>query len=153
LQSLTYEAPYALGAVHKHIPEMMHYTRLEAEPQFVPAVGPFRCGMRVEIPIPAPLLVKGRGRSAVADCLESRYVDEPFVRVIKVEDARQVNEHSFDPQACNDTNRIELYVVPHPSGHMLLLAILDNLGKGASGVAIQNLNLMLDLGESEGLSR
>ena len=63
-----------------------------------------------------------------------------------------VHERSLDPQACNDTNRIELHVLPHPSGHVLLVAILDNLGKGAAGAAIQNLNLMLGLGETTGLA-
>jgi N-acetyl-gamma-glutamyl-phosphate reductase len=151
LRSLPYEAPYALGNVHKHIPEMMQHTHLTVEPQFVPAVGPFRCGMRVEIPLHASLLSRGKDSSAVAECLEHRYRDEPFVRVAHIEDPRQLDERSFDPQAWNDTNRIELHVVPHPSGHTLLLGILDNLGKGASGVAIQNLNLMLGLEESEGL--
>ena len=153
LRSLAYEAPYALGAVHKHIPEMMEYARLEIEPQFVPAVGPFRCGMRVEIPIPAALLAKGHDPGTVAECLEARYEDELFVRVITVNEPGQVNEHSFDPLACNDTNRIDLHVVRHPSGHTLLLGILDNLGKGACGVAIQNLNLMLNLAEAAGLPR
>jgi len=151
LLSIPYEAPYALGAVHKHIPEMMRHTNLEIEPQFVPAVGPFRCGMRVELPLHASLFMDRCDPRAIATCLEARYAEEPFVRVTYVEDPRQVNEGSFDPQACNDTNRIELYILPHPSGHVLLIGILDNLGKGASGVAIQNLNLMLDLGESTGL--
>jgi N-acetyl-gamma-glutamyl-phosphate reductase len=62
-----------------------------------------------------------------------------------------VDEWSFDPQSCNDTNLIELHVVPHPSGHLLLIALLDNLGKGASGAAIQNLNLMLGISENTGL--
>ena len=61
------------------------------------------------------------------------------------------DEWALDPRACNDTNRIDLHVFPHPSGHVLLVAILDNLGKGASGAAIQNLNLMLGLEEGAGL--
>lgn len=153
LRSLVYEAPYALGNVHKHIPEMIRHTGLEVEPQFVPAVGPFRCGMRVEIPLHAALLSGRHDALAVAQCLTDRYLEEPFVKVVHIEDPRQLDEHSFDPRACNDTNRIELYVVPHPSGHILLCGILDNLGKGASGVAIQNLNLMLGLEESAGLAR
>ena len=63
-------------------------------------------------------------------------------------DPREAHERSFDPQACNDTNSMELHVVPHSSGHTLLVALLDNLGKGAAGVAIQNLNLMLGLPET-----
>ena len=67
-------------------------------------------------------------------------------------EATAVTERSLDPTAANDTNRIDLHVLPHPSGHVLLVAILDNLGKGAAGAAIQNLNLMLGLDESTGLS-
>ncbi len=147
LGSLPYEAPYALGARHKHIPEMMAYGRLTLEPQFVPAVGPFRCGMRVEVPIPLGLLPAGGTSSAILECLRDRYAGEPFVRVVPHPDPRAAHERSLDPRACNDTNRVELHVLPHPSGHTLLVALLDNLGKGASGVAIQNLNLMLGLPE------
>jgi N-acetyl-gamma-glutamyl-phosphate reductase len=62
-----------------------------------------------------------------------------------------VTEFQLDPRACNDTNRIDLHVVSHPTGHVLLVAVLDNLGKGAAGAAIQNLNLMLGLPETAGL--
>ncbi len=148
LASLPYEAPYALGARHKHIPEMMAYSGLTAEPQFVPAVGPFRCGMRVEVPIPLGNLPMGVNSAAILECLRARHEGEPFVRVLHHPDPRDAHERSFDPRACNDTNRMELHVVPHPSGHTLLVALLDNLGKGASGVAIQNLNLMLGLPET-----
>ena len=61
------------------------------------------------------------------------------------------NERSFDPECCNDGNQIQLHIAPHPSGHLLLIALLDNLGKGACGAAIQNLNLMLNLPEGAGL--
>jgi N-acetyl-gamma-glutamyl-phosphate reductase len=149
LLSLPYEAPYALGAVHKHIPEMRRYAGLTAEPQFIPAVGPFRCGMRVELPLHAGIL--GAEAAEVHKALEAKYANEPFVRVMPLADAAQVDEHGLDPRACNDTNRIDLHVLAHPSGHALLVAILDNLGKGAAGVAIQNLNLMLGLDEGRGL--
>ncbi len=148
LGSLPYEAPYALGARHKHVPEMMAYSGLTTEPQFVPAVGPFRCGMRVEVPIHLGVLPMGVNSTAILDCLRERYDAEPFIRVVHHPDPREAHERSFDPQVCNDTNSMELHVVPHPSGHTLLVALLDNLGKGASGVAIQNLNLMLGLPET-----
>jgi N-acetyl-gamma-glutamyl-phosphate reductase len=64
----------------------------------------------------------------------------------------QADERSFDPESCNGTNRIDLHVLPHPSGHALLVAVLDNLGKGASGAAIQNLNLMLGFEEERSLT-
>lgn len=148
LRSLPYEAPYSLGARHKHIPEMMAYSGLAAEPLFVPAVGPFRCGMRVEVPLHLGMTPPGSNGAAVLDCLRERYHGEPFVRVVHHPDPRVVHEHSFDPRACNDTNAVELHVAPHPSGHTLLVAILDNLGKGACGAAIQNMNLMLGLPEA-----
>lgn len=151
LGSLVHEAPYALERVHKHIPEMTKYGLLDCAPHFVPAVGPFRCGMRVQVPLHTSLLQSGAG-DTIREVLRERYRHEPFVRVLPNEPPSETNEHSFDPQACNDTNRIDLHVAPHPAGHVLLIAILDNLGKGACGVAIQNLNLMLGLPETTGLN-
>jgi N-acetyl-gamma-glutamyl-phosphate reductase len=146
-----YEAPYALDKVHKHVPEMRKYLGLTHDPAFVPAVGPFRCGMRVEIPLHGALAPGLAGGKSVYETLETRYRGEPFVKVLPIQEPLESNERSFDPRACNDTNRIELRVLPHPSGHLLLVAVLDNLGKGAAGVAIQNLNLMLGLPEASGL--
>lgn len=144
LLSLAYEAPYSLAARHKHIPEMLRWSGLATEPQFVPAVGPFRCGMRIEIPLPAAQLrVTGADGNAIHETLRARYAGEDHVRVLPIPDAAALDERSFDPQACNDTDRVDLHVVPHPSGHVLLVAILDNLGKGAAGAAVQNLELML----------
>jgi len=151
LLGLRFEAPYALDRVHKHVAEMRRFARLAREPQFVPAVGPFRCGMRIEIPLHAALLAGGATAKVVWETLAERYRGEPFVRVLPVREPLGSDERSFDPQACNDTNRIDLHVLPHPSGHVLLVAILDNLGKGASGAAIQNLNLMLGFSETAGL--
>lgn len=150
LSSLPYEAPYALDRVHKHIAEMKEYTGLTHEPQFVPAVGPLRCGMRVQIPLHAALLADGDGKRAW-EVLHERYAAETFVRVVPLADPPAIHERSLDPSACNDTNRIDLHVLPHPSGHVLLVGILDNLGKGAGGAAIQNLNLMLGCAETAGL--
>ena len=146
-----YEAPYALDRLHKHLPEMTRYAGLAHPPHFTPAVGPFRCGMRVQIPLHAALLARGADGKALWDALEARYRGERFVRVLPLREPLESDERSFDPRACNDTNRIELRVVPNPAGHVLLVAVLDNLGKGAAGVAIQNLNLMLGLPEHRGL--
>ncbi len=153
LLSLPFEAPYALDSVHKHIPEMHTYSGLTTAPQFIPAVGPFACGMRVEIPIHAHWLAGEVSGSRVAEALADRYAGEPFVRVHPLQPRGSFHDRSFDPQACNDTNRIEIHPVSSPSGHVLLIAILDNLGKGAAGVAIQNLNLMLGCDEESGLVR
>lgn len=151
LMQLPYEAPYALERVHKHVPEMKQYTGFRLEPYFVPAVGPFRTGMRVEVPLHADSLAAGVTARTLWEALHERYRAEPFVRVMPYPEPLITNDTSFDPQRCNDTNRIDLHVLPHPSGHVLLMAILDNLGKGAAGAAIQNLNLMLGIDEKTGL--
>jgi len=151
LQGHVYEAPYALDRPHKHLPEMTRYAGLAQPPHFTPAVGPFRCGMRVQIPLHAALLARGADGKALWDALEARYRGERFVRVLPLREPLESDERTFDPRACNDTNRIELRVVPNPAGHVLLVAVLDNLGKGAAGVATQNLNLMLGLPEHRGL--
>ena len=151
LSGLPYEAPYALYQRHKHVPEMMRYGGVSAEPQFVPAVGPFRCGMRVQVPIHASLLAPGTTGETVWETLYERYLGEPFVQVAPRPEPGTLDERSFDPEACNDSNRIQLHVAAHPSGHILLIALLDNLGKGACGAAIQNLNLMLAFPEDAGL--
>lgn len=151
LNDLPYEAPYSLDNRHKHIPEMMKYSGVTVEPQFVPAVGPFRCGMRVQIPLHASMLTSGSNGEDAWEALNARYEDERFVEVVNWAGSAKTDERSFDAQACNDTNRIQLHVVPHPSGHILIIALLDNLGKGACGAAIQNLNLMLGFDEGAGL--
>jgi N-acetyl-gamma-glutamyl-phosphate reductase len=151
LMSLPYEAPYAYTQVHKHVPEMMKFSTLLAEPQFMPSVGPFACGMRVQVALPATSLPPGVKAAAIWDALHTRYEGETFVRVQPLNEAATTDEMSFDPRKCNDTNRIELRVIPHPSGHVVLMGILDNLGKGASGAAIQSLNIMLGLPEGFGL--
>lgn len=151
LAGLPFEAPYALYQRHKHIPEMMQYAGVSAEPQFVPAVGPFRCGMRVQVPLHAAMLQPGATGEQVWEVLYERYREEQFVEVAHLPEPGTLNELSFNPEALNDSNRIRLHVAPHPSGHVLLIALLDNLGKGACGAAIQNLNLMLGLEEGAGL--
>lgn len=151
LLHLPFEAPYALDRIHKHVPEMTVYTGLAREPFFVPAVGPFATGMRVEIPLHAGILAPGACAKAIWETLAARYADEPFVRVAPFEEILGAEERRFDPRACNGTNRVELHVASSPAGHVLLIGLLDNLGKGAAGSAIQNLNLMLGLGETAGL--
>jgi N-acetyl-gamma-glutamyl-phosphate reductase len=151
LLSLRHPAPYALDRVHKHVPEMRRHAALAREPQFLPAVGPFARGMRVEIPLPAGLLAPGADGKVVVETLAARYRAEGFVRVRPADAPVEVEELRFDPQACNGTNRVDLFALPHPSGHVLLVALLDNLGKGACGAALQNLNLMLGFAESTGL--
>ena len=153
LLKLAHEAPYSMTRRHKHIPEIMRHGALSAEPQFLPNVGPFRCGMRVQIMIPAKSLPKSATGQAMWDALAARYEKETFVDLEPFADDGDADEFTFDPQEHNDTNRISLRVLPHRSGHVLLMARLDNLGKGAAGVAIQNLNLMLGIPEGTGLPK
>jgi N-acetyl-gamma-glutamyl-phosphate reductase len=154
---LRFEAPYALERIHKHIPEMQRYSGLAVAPQFRPAVGPFHCGMRVEVPLHQCLFGKDSAQSAqtngerVWQALADRYCDEPFIEVASFRGTEPVDDFSLDPTSLNDTNRMVLHVLPNSAGHVLVVALLDNLGKGASGVAIQSLNLMLGLGETTGL--
>jgi N-acetyl-gamma-glutamyl-phosphate reductase len=148
---LPHEAPYSIGKLHKHIPEIMRHGGLSVEPQFLPNVGPFRCGMRVQIMLPAKSSPKAGLGKAMWETLAARYDKERFVRVEALTDASEADEFSFDPQVHNDTNLVSLRVLPHPSGHVILMARLDNLGKGAAGAAIQNLNLMLGVAEATGL--
>ncbi|MDH3695355.1 MAG: N-acetyl-gamma-glutamyl-phosphate reductase [Gammaproteobacteria bacterium] len=151
LAGLPFAAPYALTIRHKHIPEIMKYAELEIEPQFEPSVGPFRCGMRVQIPLHAAMLGSQIDGSRIHDVLTERYDNETFVKLQPLVSNADFDELTFDPRVCNDTNRIDLFVVAHPSGHVLLMGIQDNLGKGASGMAIQSLNLMLGVAEKTGL--
>src|SRR5262249_10446659 len=124
---------------------------LSIEPQFVPAVGPFRCGMRVQIMIPATALPRSGSGEAMWETLVSRYENEPFVKIEPLTDLNEADEFTFDPQAHIDTNHISLRVLPHPSGHVLLMARLYHLGQRAAGGAIQCLNLMLGVPERTGL--
>lgn len=150
---LHYEAPYALERIHKHVPEMHRYSGLADAPQFVPAVGPFACGMRVEVPLHRSHLSDEATGQSLWQTLADRYRDEAFVEVAAWTGLEAIDDFALDPTQLNDTNRMRLHVLPNPAGHVLLVAILDNLGKGASGCAIQSLNLMLGLGETTGLPR
>ena len=151
LANLPFEAPYAPDRVHKHVPEMQAYSGLARPPFFMPAVGPFECGMRVQIPLHAGLLKPKTTAQRMFESLSERYQDEPCIKVHASPSPDSSHERSFDPQKCNNTNRVEIHVVENPAGHVLLVTILDNLGKGAAGAAIQNLNLMLGCDEMLGL--
>ena len=152
LLSLPYPAPYALDRRHKHVPEMMQYGGLTAEPVFMPSVGAFRCGMRVEIPLHAALLPERSKAASMFEALQARYAGERFIDVELLTESFDRRERVLDPTAFTNSNRVALRVLPHPSGHVLLVAMLDNLGKGAAGAAVQCLNLMLGLPEDTGLA-
>ncbi len=151
LQNLPFESPYALHTKHKHIPEMTEYSGLTHDPQFMPSVGPFLKGMRLEIPLHKSVLPENVTASDIWGVLDQRYASEMFVRIHPIENTLEYSDPAFDPRANNDTNRIDISIMPNVLGHVLLVIQLDNLGKGASGAAVQNMNLMLGLPETTGL--
>ena len=151
LRNLPFETPHTLDEPHEQLPEILRYAALEHEPQFLPAVGPFLCGLRVEIPLHAVVLPMGVTGTAIWEILKQRYAEETFVTLLPLQQPFGGDELTLDPRRCNGSNRIELRVLPHADGHVLLVAVLDNLGKGAAGAAVQNLNLMLGFPEDQGL--
>ncbi len=135
-----YEA-YALGLSHKHIPEIMQYTGLKRRPVFLPAVGNFREGMMVQLPLHLDLLP---GQPKIADLHAAYARHYASARWVTVEPATPDNK--LHPMGVNHTNKLEIRVYGNDSHHhAVAIARLDNLGKGASGAAVQNMELMLGL--------
>jgi N-acetyl-gamma-glutamyl-phosphate reductase len=143
--------PYALGLRHKHLPEMQRVAGLDSAPIFEPVVGNFYKGMLVSVPLFTRLLPKKLTPRDVHEVLAGHYQGERFVVVQPLDTESLLEEGYLDPLACNDTNRLELFVFGHEE-QILIVARLDNLGKGASGAAVQCLNLMLGVDEATGLS-
>ena len=143
--------PYGLGLAHKHLPEMKTHTGLAKAPVFMPVVASFYKGLAVSVPLHVSQLRAGTGAAQVLDALATRYAGESFVRVMPLSDPATLSAGGFfDLQACNDTNRCELFVFANDQ-QLLLMSRLDNLGKGASGAAVQSMNLHLGLDEGLGL--
>jgi N-acetyl-gamma-glutamyl-phosphate reductase len=141
---------YGLDLDHKHAPEMQCYAGLRRAPLFSPAVGRYRQGMIVEVPLHLHALPAAPRLADVRAALARAYRGEPMVRVASPEETGALK--TLDPEALNGADRMRLYVFGSDhSGHARLAAVLDNLGKGAAGAAIQNLNLMLGLPEEAGL--
>ncbi|QEI06752.1 N-acetyl-gamma-glutamyl-phosphate reductase [Pigmentiphaga aceris] len=133
---------YGLQLAHKHPPEIQQHAGLAHRPIFTPAYGAFRQGIVLTVPIALRLLEKGVDASALHAQLSRHYADAAHVQVSPLQ-ASSALEY-LDPQALNGTNDMQLSVfVNEKEGHVLLAAVLDNLGKGASGAAVQNLDLML----------
>jgi len=141
--------PYGLGFSHKHLPEMQVYAELAHAPIFQPAVGNYAQGMMGCVPVFAELLAKKAKGQEIRDCLSLAYANQPCISVAPfepIERAAHVN-----PEDLNNTNRMRLHVFANDArGHVLLMAIYDNLGKGASGAAVQNLNIMIGAEETLG---
>ena len=141
---------YANTLKHKHVPEMQAHCGLTRRPLFSPAVGRYAQGMIVEVPLALDTLP---GRVTVADLhdvLSAAYAGERFIEVASREEARRGPQ--LDPETLNGSNRLKLYVFgENADGQARLAVVLDNLGKGASGAAVQNLNLALGAPEDSGL--
>ncbi|BEU26559.1 N-acetyl-gamma-glutamyl-phosphate reductase [Paraburkholderia sp. 22B1P] len=133
---------YGLELAHKHAPEIQLHAGLAQRPIFMPAYGAFRQGIVLTVPLALRLLAPGVDGATLHACLARHYAGATHVRVMPLEESR-VLKH-LDPQVLNGTNDMCLSVFSNiEHEHVLLSAVFDNLGKGASGAAVQNLNLML----------
>jgi N-acetyl-gamma-glutamyl-phosphate reductase len=148
----TLNAPrlYGLGQVHKHLPEMRHCTGLESMPVFTPIVGPFAKGLAVTVFLHPQQLAKPMSPAGLRDALAAYDAGEAFIRVLPYDNEANVESGFFDVQGCNDTNRVDLFVFGNAE-RMVLVGCLDNLGKGASGAAVQSMNVHLGVKETLGL--
>ncbi len=130
---------YGLGLEHKHVPEIEAYARLTARPIFVPAYASYRQGIVLSIGLHARMLPAGVSGARIHECLQERYRDAAHVRVLPMTEPIT----GLDPQMHNGSNDMSLAVAGNErTGQILLAAVLDNLGKGAAGAAVQNLGLM-----------
>lgn len=141
---------YALNLNHKHLPEIMKYTGLKDKPVFTPVICNYYKGLAVSIPLFPKYLTGNKSPEVIRDFLEDYYSEERFVKVINSDNERLLEDGTFDITGCNDTNRADIFVFGS-SERIQLMARLDNLGKGASGAAIQCMNLMLNIPEETGL--
>ena len=144
--------PYGLGFNHKHLPEMKTYGKLASQPLFMPAVGNYCQGMLTCVPLQLDKLAVAPTARDIHAALADHYAAIPggFVEVAPLEPVQRTEQ--LDPQSLNGTNRMRLHVFGNDDKRqVLLLAVYDNLGKGASGAAIQNMNLMLGVDPATGL--
>ncbi len=143
--------PYALGLTHKHLPEMRQHAGLVHVPLFNPVVGCFRQGLAVTIPLHLTTLPGAPTLAAVHATLSEAYANQQFVQVLPLNEADNLDGGFLDAQACNGTNRADVMVCGHDEQAVVIVRI-DNLGKGASGSAVQCMNLRLGLPEDAGLT-
>ena len=139
---------YGLGFEHKHLPETQLYSKLLRRPIFVPSVGDYRQGMLVSVPLHLDTLPGKPDGADLHAALAKRYAGSAYVSVMPLDNAA-AKSGRIEPEALNETNRLELYVfASQPYHQAVLVARLDNLGKGASGAAVQNMRLMLGFAET-----
>ncbi len=141
---------YAMGLEHKHVAEMQLRSGLTHAPLFAPSVGRYAQGMIVEVPLQLWALPKTPSLVQIHSALAESYDGERFVEVASLAEAAGLK--TLAPEGLNGTNRMRLFVFGNEKrGQARLVALFDNLGKGASGAAVQNMNIMLGLNEAEGL--
>ncbi len=141
---------YGLELAHKHVPEIQKYGQLRIKPMMSPSVGRYAQGMLVEVPLHLQLMAPRLKPADLHAILAKAYKNEPFVEVVPLEQSAAVK--TLPPEELNGTNKMRLFVFGKPEGAQArLVAQLDNLGKGASGAAVQNMNIMLGLAENTGL--
>jgi N-acetyl-gamma-glutamyl-phosphate reductase len=139
---------YGLGFEHKHLPEIQLYSKLTQRPIFIPSVGNYRQGMLVSVPLQLDTLPNKSSGADLQAALAKRYAGSKYVSVMPLQN-EATRSGRLEPEALNETNRLELYVFASDKYHQaVLVARLDNLGKGASGAAVQNMRLMLGLPEA-----
>jgi N-acetyl-gamma-glutamyl-phosphate reductase len=138
---------------HKHLPEMQTHGLLDVAPVFSPSVGNFRRGMLVSVPLQTSRLPGSPTGAQLHAAYVEHFAGEPFVTVRPLNDTAALRDGAFlEPENLNGTNRLEVFVFANDARQQaMVIARLDNLGKGASGAAVQNLNLMLGLPEGAGL--
>jgi N-acetyl-gamma-glutamyl-phosphate reductase len=138
---------YGLGLNHKHVPEIQQHAGLSQAPVFVPAYGHYRQGIVLTIALHLRLLPAGVTPARLHAALQARYAGQAFIDVAPL--AEGADARRLDPQALNGSNRLRLELFAQPrTGQVLLTAVFDNLGKGAAGAAVQNLDLMFGLSTS-----
>lgn len=142
--------PYALGLAHKHLPEMAAYTGLSVAPIFQPIVGPFYKGLAVTAYLHPAQFTRKASPADVQKILSDYYAEEAFIRVAPFDLESSTEGGFFNVEANNDTNQVDLFVFGNEE-RMLVVGRLDNLGKGASGAAVQAMNVHLGVEESLGL--
>ena len=142
--------PYALGLAHKHLPEMRAYSGLSVAPIFQPIVGPFYKGLAVTAYLHPSQFARKATPADVQKILADYYAGETFVRVAPVDLEANTDSGFFNVEANNDTNRVDLFVFGNEE-RLLVVGRLDNLGKGASGAAVQSMNVHLGVEETLGL--
>lgn len=141
--------PYSLTLNHKHLPEMVKHSGLSEAPVFVPILGNNYKGLSVLISLHTKLLSKRMTAKNIQELLSEHYANEKFVQVMPYADDSYLFDGAVDITACNDTNQAEIFVFGNDNkGSAVIMTRLDNLGKGASGAAIQNMNIMLGFEEN-----